>query len=134
MAIDLDNSHIKNNTGYQPLNHTIHEDGENPILRNYQIKAMARAIREAGVCGGYNYSQHYVCTHIFLSSAVDARYRFPTIKAASCRIHSYLNKLLHGQTPALSLEDDVKGITAAIAAIVAHDGEDELETVEGKNH
>ena len=38
------------------------------------------------------------------------------------------------ETPALSLEDDVKGITAAIAAIVAHDGKDDLETVEGKNH
>ncbi|MBA1392642.1 pyrrolidone carboxyl peptidase, partial [Lactobacillus sp. XV13L] len=35
------------------------------------------------------------------------------------------------ETPSLSLTDDVKGITAAIAAIVKMDGKGDLQSVEG---
>ena len=46
VAINLDDGRIKDNAGYQPLNHTIHEDGENAYFTQLPIKAMAKAIRE----------------------------------------------------------------------------------------
>ena len=37
VAINLDDGRIKDNAGYQPLNHTIHEDGENAYFTQLPI-------------------------------------------------------------------------------------------------
>ena len=60
VAINLDDGRIKDNAGYQPLNHTIHEDGEND--------QRSRCSR-----GGFKYSRHLCLQPYFLSSAVHAR-------------------------------------------------------------
>ena len=90
VAINLDDGRIKDNAGYQPLNHTIHEDGENAYFTQLPIKAMAKAIREAGVPAAVsNTAGTYVCNHIF--------YQVQYMRDKESR--SCLNKLLHGQRP-----------------------------------
>ena len=82
VAINLDDGRIKDNAGYQPLNHTIHEDGENAYFTQLPIKAMAKAIREAGVPAAVsNTAGTYVCNHIFYQVQYMRDKEFPTIKA-----------------------------------------------------
>jgi pyroglutamyl-peptidase len=57
---------------------------------------------------------------------------FPDIKAGFMHIPFLPDQVVNRPgTPSLSLADDVKGITAAIAAIVARDGQGDIKTIEG---
>lgn len=57
---------------------------------------------------------------------------FPEIKAGFMHIPFLPDQVVNRpDTPSLSLADDVKGITAAIGAIVARDGKGDIETIEG---
>ncbi|EPD02359.1 pyrrolidone-carboxylate peptidase [Lacticaseibacillus paracasei subsp. paracasei CNCM I-2877] len=136
VAINLDDGRIQDNAGYQPLNHTIHGDGENAYFTQLPIKAMAKATREAGVPAAVsNTAGTYVCNHIFYQVQYMRDKMFPDIKAGFMHIPFLPEQVVtRPETPALSLDDDVLGITAAIKAIVARDGKGDIETIEGKNH
>ncbi len=57
---------------------------------------------------------------------------FPTLKAGFMHIPFLPTQVLtRPNTPSLSLIDDVKGIQAAIEAIVGRDGLEDVESVEG---
>ena len=57
---------------------------------------------------------------------------FPNIKAGFIHIPFLPNQVIHRpNTPSLSLEDDVKGLTAAISAIVERDGKGDIKAIEG---
>lgn len=133
VAINLDDGRIKDNAGYQPLNHTIHEDGEPAYFAQLPIKAMARAIRDAGLPSTVsNSAGTYVCNHIMYQTQYMRDKEFPQIKAGFIHIPFLPEQVVdRPETPALSLEDDVKGLTAAIKAIVARDGKGDIATVEG---
>lgn len=133
VAINLDDGRIADNAGYQPLNHTIHEDGANAYFAQLPIKAMAHAIREAGLPSTVsNTAGTYVCNHIMYQTQYMRDKEFPQIKAGFMHI-PFLPDQVTGRpnTPSLSLADDVRGITAALEAIVEFDGKADLETVEG---
>lgn len=133
VAINLDDGRIKDNAGYQPFNHTIHEDGAPAYFTQLPIKAMARAIRAAGLPAEVsNTAGTYVCNHIFYQVQYQRATEFPEIKAGFIHIPFLPDQVVSRPgTPSLSLADDVKGITAAIEAIVERDGLGDIETVEG---
>ncbi|APT14831.1 pyroglutamyl-peptidase I [Lactobacillus jensenii] len=133
IAINLDDGRIADNAGYQPLNATIHEDGATAYFTQLPIKAMTRAIRAAGLPAAVsNTAGTYVCNHIFYQVQYMREKFFPNIKAGFIHIPFLPNQVVaRPETPALSLEDDVKGLTAAIRAIVERDSKGDIETVEG---
>lgn len=133
VAINLDDGRIKDNAGYQPLNHTIHEDGAPAYFTQLPIKAIARAIRNAGIpCEVSNTAGTYVCNHIFYQVQYMRDKYFPNIKAGFIHIPFLPEQVVNRpQTPSLSLDKAVKGITAAIEAIVERDGMSDVETIEG---
>jgi pyroglutamyl-peptidase len=133
VAINLDDGRIKDNAGYQPFNHTIHEGGAPAYFTQLPIKAMARAIRAAGLPAEVsNTAGTYVCNHIFYQVQYQRATEFPEIKAGFIHIPFLPDQVVNRPgTPSLSLADDVKGITAAIEAIVERDGLGDIETVEG---
>ena len=133
VAINLDDGRIKDNAGYQPLNHTIHEDGAPAYFSQLPIKAMTKAIREAGVPSSVsNTAGTYVCNHIFYQVQYMRDKEFPNIKAGFMHIPFLPEQVVNRPgTASMSHEDIVKGITAAIGAIVERDGKGDIETVEG---
>ncbi|BDR58961.1 pyroglutamyl-peptidase I [Xylocopilactobacillus apicola] len=133
VAINLDDGRIKDNAGYQPFNQRIHEDGAPAYFTQLPVKAMARAIREAGLPAEVsNTAGTFVCNHIFYQVQYMKDKEFPKIKAGFIHIPFLPDQVVtRPGTPSLSLEDDVRGITAAINAIVERDGKNDLETVEG---
>ncbi|MFD1430140.1 MULTISPECIES: pyroglutamyl-peptidase I [Lacticaseibacillus] len=133
VAINLDDGRIADNAGYQPFNHTIHEDGDTAYFTQLPIKAMAKAIREAGVPSAVsNTAGTYVCNHIMYQVQYMRDKFFPGIKAGFIHIPFLPEQVVaRPETPSMALEDMVRGLTAAIGAIVDRDGKGDIETVEG---
>lgn len=129
----LTNGRIADTAGYQPLNQPIHEDGETAYFTQLPVKAIARAIREAGLSSTVSYTAGtYVCNHIFYQVQYMRDKFFPNIKAGFIHIPFLPDQVIHRtNTPAMSLADDVKGLTAAIGAIVDRDGKGDIEAIEG---
>ena len=133
VAINFDDGRIADNKGYQPIATPIHEDGQNAYFTQLPVKAMARAIRDAGLPSSVSTTAGtFVCNHIMYQVQYMIDKEFPDLKAGFMHI-PYLPEqvVAKPETPSLSLADDVKGITAAIGAIVKMDGKKDLQSIEG---
>lgn len=133
LAINFDDGRIADNKGYQPIATPIHEDGQNAYFTQLPVKAMARAIRDAGLPSSVSTTAGtFVCNHIMYQVQYMIDKEFPDLKAGFMHI-PYLPEqvVAKPETPSLSLADDVKGITAAIGAIVKMDGKKDLQSIEG---
>ncbi|MCT6890225.1 MAG: pyroglutamyl-peptidase I, partial [Lactobacillus sp.] len=116
VAINFDDGRIADNKGYQPIATPIHEDGQNAYFTQLPVKAMARAIRDAGLPSSVSTTAGtFVCNHIMYQVQYMIDKEFPDLKAGFMHI-PYLPEqvVAKPETPSLSLADDVKGITAAI--------------------
>lgn len=68
VAINVDDARIPDNDGYQPIDETIFEDGENAYFSNLPIKAMVEEAKKANVPAAVsNTAGTYVCNHIMYS-------------------------------------------------------------------
>ncbi|KJY64055.1 Pyrrolidone-carboxylate peptidase [Lactobacillus helsingborgensis] len=133
VAINFDDGRIADNKGYQPIATPIHEDGQNAYFTQLPVKAMARAIRNAGLPSSVSTTAGtFVCNHIMYQVQYMIDKEFTDLKAGFMHI-PYLPEqvVAKPETPSLSLADDVKGITAAIGAIVKMDGKKDLQSIEG---
>lgn len=133
VAINFDDGRIADNDGFQPLNRTIHEDGQTAYFTQLPIKAMVKAIRDAGLPARISTTAGtYVCNHIMYQVQYMRDKEFPNIKAGFIHIPYLPSQVVDkpGQ-PSMSLDEIVKGLTVAIKAIVKFDGKDDLETIEG---
>ncbi|MBP2057116.1 pyroglutamyl-peptidase [Lactobacillus colini] len=136
IAINIDDGRIPDNDGYQPLGEAIHEDGETAYFTQLPIKAEAKAIREAGIPAEVsNTAGTYVCNHIMYQVQYMRDKEFPNIKAGFIHIPFLPEQVVNRPGVAsMSLDDIVKGLTAALGAIVERDGQGDLVAVEGKTH
>src|SRR5699024_11623348 len=81
VAININDGRIPDNDGYQPLGEPIQADGDTAYFTQLPIKAMAKAIRAAGLPAIVsNTAGTYVCNHIFYQ----VQY-MRTLGRASCR-------------------------------------------------
>ena len=133
VAINFDDGRIQDNEGNQPLNQPIHEDGAPAYFTQLPIKAMVKAIREAGLPGVIsNTAGTFVCNHVMYQVQYMRDKEFNNIKAGFMHIPFLPNQVINRpNTPSMSLDNAVKGITAAITAIVEFNGKKDIETVEG---
>ena len=133
VAINFDDGRIADNKGYQPIASPIHEDGQNAYFTQLPVKAMARAIREAGLPSSVSTTAGtFVCNHIMYQVQYMIDKEFRNLKAGFMHI-PYLPEqvVAKPETPCLNLTDDVRGIIAAISAIVKMDGKKDLQSIEG---
>lgn len=136
VAINLNDGRIPDNDGYQPLGEPIHEDGETAYFTQLPIKAEAKAIRDAGLPAEIsNTAGTYVCNHIFYQVQYMRAKEFPNIKAGFIHIPFLPEQVVkRPSTPSMNLGDIVKGLTAALTAIVERDGKGDIVAIEGHNH
>lgn len=133
VAINFDDGRIADNKGYQPIAEPIHEDGQNAYFTQLPVKAMVKAIREAGLPALVSTTAGtFVCNHIMYQVQYMIDKEFHDLKAGFMHIPFLPEQVVaRPETPSLSLADDVKGITSAITAIVEMDGKPDLQSVEG---
>ena len=136
VAININDGRIPDNDGYQPLGEPIQADGDTAYFTQLPIKAMAKAIRAAGLPAIVsNTAGTYVCNHIFYQVQYMRTKEFPKLKAGFIHIPFLPEQVItRPNQPSMALADIVKGLTAAIGAIVERDGQSDIKAVEGQNH
>ena len=136
VAININDGRIPDNDGYQPLDEPIQLDGDTAYFTQLPIKAMAKAIRAAGLPAIVsNTAGTYVCNHIFYQVQYMRVKEFPKLKAGFIHIPFLPEQVItRPNQPSMALADIVKGLTAAIGAIVERDGQSDIKAVEGQNH
>lgn len=120
VAINLDDARIEDNEGNQPFDKVIREDGENAYFTSLPVKAMVSKIKEAGIPASISYSAGtFVCNHLMYGVLYHISREFPGMKGGFMHVPFLHEQVLNrANTPSLSKDDIVKGIEAAITAIV----------------
>lgn len=136
VAINQDDARIPDNEGQQPIDRTIRPDGPAAYFSTLPIKAMVEAIRSVGIPASVsNTAGTFVCNHLMYQALYLTEKRFPNTKAGFLHI-PYLPEQVVDKPglPSMSLETIVKGIEAAISAMVAYADKEDIKTVGGATH
>lgn len=136
VAINQDDARIPDNEGQQPIDRTIRPDGPAAYFSTLPIKAMVESIRSAGIPASVsNTAGTFVCNHLMYQALYQAEKSFPNTKAGFLHIPYLPEQVLDKPgVPSMSLEVIVKGIEAAITAIVAYADKEDIKTVGGATH
>ncbi|MGY5339198.1 pyroglutamyl-peptidase I [Levilactobacillus spicheri] len=126
VAINLNDAGIADNQGNQPVDQPIQADGAAAYFTQLPVKAMVAAIRAAGLPGYLSTTAGtFVCNHLMYQVQYQRAHEFPRLRAGFMHI-PFLPSQVSARpgVPSLALADDVRGLTAAITAIVTQ-SEDE---------
>ena len=120
IAINLDDGQIPDNAGFQPVDQPIQPNGPAAYFTQLPVKAMAQAIRQAGLPSHVSTTAGtYVCNHIMYQVQHLRATEFPQLQAGFIHIPFLPEQVVQRSgVPSLSLTDDFRGLTAAIRAIV----------------
>lgn len=131
VAINLDDGRVADNAGFKPTDRIIHEDGETAYFTQLPIKAIVRAIRKNGLPANIsNSAGTYVCNHIMYQVQYMRDKEFPNIRAGFIHIPYLPEQVVNRpNTPSMSLENVVKGLTIAIETIIELDGKSDLKSI-----
>ena len=135
VAINQDDARIPDNEGNQPIDRPIQLDGPPAYFSSLPIKAMIQAIKEEGLTASVsNTAGTFVCNHLMYQVLYLVEKEFPNIKAGFMHIPYMAEQVVDKpHTPAMDLVDIVRGIEAAIRAIIEY-GEKDLQLVGGELH
>ena len=135
VAINQDDARIQDNEGNQPIDRPIQLDGPPAYFSSLPIKAMVQAIKEEGLPASVsNTAGTFVCNHLMYQVLYLVEKEFPNIKAGFMHIPYMAEQVVDKpHTPAMDLVDIVRGIEAAIRAIIEY-GEKDLQLVGGELH
>lgn len=135
VAINQDDARIPDNQGNQPIDTPIRLDGEAAYFSTLPIKAMVQAIKEDGLPATVsNTAGTFVCNHLMYQALYLADKKFPNVRAGFMHIPYMTEQVVNKpNTASMNLVDIVKGIEAAIGAIVDYKDKD-LKLVGGATH
>ena len=135
VAINQDDARIPDNQGNQPIDTPIRLDGEAAYFSTLPIKAMVQAINEVGLPATVsNTAGTFVCNHLMYQVLYLADKKFPDMRAGFMHIPYMTEQVINKpNTASMNLADIVKGIEAAIGAIVDYKDKD-LKIVGGATH
>jgi pyroglutamyl-peptidase len=120
IAMNLDDYRIKDNEGNQPIDEKIYEDGENAYFSSLPIKAMVKAMNDCGVPASVsNSAGSFVCNHVMYGVLYMINKEGGRRRGGFIHI-PFLPEQAVGKwnVPSMSKAEVVKGLTAAIGAIV----------------
>lgn len=120
VGINIDDCRIPDNEGNQPVDEPVFADGPAAYWSLLPIKAMVKAINEAGIPASVsNSAGTFICNHVLYGVRYICEHKYPGKKSGFIHI-PYMTSQGVGKrgVPVMSLDDIVKGLTAAIAAVV----------------
>ena len=135
VAINQDDARIPDNQGNQPIDTPIRLDGEAAYFSTLPIKAMVQAIKEEGLPAAVsNTAGTFVCNHLMYQALYLADKKFPDMRAGFMHIPYMTEQVINKpNTASMNLTDIVRGIEAAIGAIVDYKDKD-IKLVGGTTH
>lgn len=134
VAINVDDARIPDNEGKQPIDVPIFEDGMPAYFSNLPIKAMVQAIKEAGLPASVsNTAGTFVCNHLMYGVLYHIHHKYPNMRGGFMHVPYIPEQVVNlPDKPYMALDDIVKGIEAAITAIV--ENETDIKAAGGKEH
>lgn len=123
IAININDARLPDNDGQQPVDELIFRDGPDAYFSTLPVKAMAKAIHDTGVPSEVsNSAGTYVCNQTMYGLLYFINHEFPGIRGGFLHLPYYSEQTAGNPgKPGLPLEDLVKGVTAAIEAIISGD-------------
>lgn len=136
VAINMDDASLADNAGNQPIDQLIQVDGETAYFSTLPVKAMVQYMKEEGVSASVsNTAGTFVCNHIMYQTLHFVSQTYPNIKAGFIHIPFLPEQVVDRPNVAsMPLDEIVRGITAALRAIIDFDNQADLESVGGKTH
>lgn len=126
IGINIDDARIPDNKGNQPIDVPVQVDGAPAYFSNLPVKKMTQAIKNAGVPAKLsNTAGTFVCNHILYQLGYLEATQFNGLLFSFIHVPFIPEQVANqpNNTPSMSIETIVQGLTAAIEAI--NDGEDE---------
>lgn len=135
VAINEDDARIEDNEGNQPIDVKIREDGAPAYFASLPIKAMVEEIKKENIPASVsNSAGTFVCNHIMYQDLYLAE-KYGNIKAGFIHVPFLTEQVLDKpNTASMSLDDIVRGLNAAIRAIVKYDDKKDLNITGGATH
>lgn len=135
VAINQDDARIEDNEGNQPIDVVIREDGAPAYFSTLPIKAMVEEIKKENLPANVsNTAGTFVCNHIMYQDLYLAE-KYGNIKAGFIHVPFLTEQVVDKKdTASMSLEDIVKGLNAAIRAIVKYNDKEDLSVTGGATH
>ena len=135
VAINQDDARIPDNQGNQQIDTPICQDGQAAYFSTLPIKAMVQAIKEEGLPATVsNTAGTFVCNHLMYQALYLADKKFPHMKSGFMHIPYMTEQVINKpNTASMNLTDIVRGIEAAIGAIVDYKDKD-IKLVGGTTH
>ena len=125
VGINVDDARIPDNEGNQPIDERIYADGPDAYFSTLPIKAMVERIKDAGVAADVsNSAGTFICNHVLYGVRYLCEQKYHGKKSGFIHI-PFLPEQVEDKPdmPSMSQEDMVKGIIAAIEAIVENDAD-----------
>ena len=130
IAINIDDARIPDNAGKQPIDRPICPEGPAAYFATLPIKAMAAAIREAGLPASVsNTAGTFVCNHLMYGVLHHLAVHHPETKGGFMHVPFAPSQVTDRPAPSMSIPDIARGIEAAIAAI--GENEQDIAAAEG---
>ena len=129
VAINLDDFRIPDNEGFQCFDQTIKEDGESAYFSNLPVKAMVEEIKSAQISASLsNTAGTFVCNHVMYNILYLIDKKYPNLKGGFIHIPFIREQVINKpNTPAMSLDEIVIGLTAAITAVTKYSNDLKVE-------
>lgn len=134
VGINCDDFRIKDNEGNAPVDEPIFADGPAAYFSALPIKAMVENVKKAGIPASVsNTAGTFVCNHVLYGVRYICEHKFPGKKSGFIHIPFMTSQAVgKANIASMSLDDIVKGLTAAIEAIVLN--EEDIKVSGGKTH
>ena len=135
VAINEDDARIEDNEGNQPIDVVIREDGAPAYFSTLPIKAMVEEIKKENLPASVsNTAGTFVCNHIMYQDLYLAE-KYGNIKAGFIHVPFLTEQVVDKKdTASMSLDDIVRGLNAAIRAIVKYADKEDLNVTGGATH
>ena len=134
IGINCDDCRIPDNEGNQPVDEPVFADGPAAYFSTLPIKAMVEKIHEAGIPASIsNTAGTFICNHVLYGVRYMCEHKYPGKKSGFIHIPFMTSQSVDKRNmPCMSLYDIVKGLTAAIEAIVTTD--EDIKVTGGATH
>jgi len=122
VAINVDDARIPDNAGAQPVDELVAANGPPAYFASVPVKAMAAAIREAGVPAEVsNSAGTFVCNHLMYGVLHYLAENGGRARAGFIHVpYSQEQASNHGDAPSMAISSMARAVEAAIAAAHAH--------------
>ena len=123
VGINLDDFRIPDNEGNQTIDEPIFPDGENSYFVKLPVKAMVQNVQKNNIPASVSYTAGtFVCNHVLYGVLYLIEKKYKDKKSGFIHIPFLPEQVVDKRnTPSMELSTIVKGLTAAIEAIVKND-------------